>query len=366
MRGFLRSGLQFVLPTLLVCLLMLEGGLRASGRLPSNMTEGLFEQHGSAYRLRKNFTKVSRTPSFTTTIHTNEFGLRDKAPGPRNLKDVRYVAWVGDSLTFGNGVDYEDSFVGVFGLLAERQQIEVVNLAVGGFHLSESEELLYDFLDSTPAQPTTVAFVVTVPAVATFEERYSDLMIKDGYIFKKNHWLVPYVIVRLGNGSAAYCFFRDAIRKIQARLFPSGSPAVDQELDLFSTRGHWGRPDAPARFEARLARLEERVRRSGAKLVYVYLPSAVDLRAPDLLKQRGLPAANFNFDLFRDLLQRHAARTKTEFVDTSPALRAEYGKGKPLSFLQDPHYNVETNRVIGNALYEAMIEKGAQALRATP
>jgi hypothetical protein len=357
----LRIRLLFVLATVLVCLAMLEVGLRVAGRPPSNMTEGLFEQHGTAYRLRKNLTKVSRTPSFTTTVHTNSFGLRDKVPGPRKLGMAPYVAWVGDSLTFGNGVDYEQSFVGVFGTFAERQHIEVINLAVGGYHLSESEGLLGEFLDSAPTPPSTVVFVFSPQGISTFEERYSDVFVKDGYIFQKDRWFVPYVVVSLGNGSAAYCFFRDALRRVQARLVPSSGAASVQPLKLYSTRGPWAATDLPARFEAKLTGIEQRVRRAGAKLVYVYMPTSVDLHSPELLASEGLPASDYDFNLYRDLLRRHSARTSTRFVDLSAMLQAEYGKGKPLSFLQDPHYNAETNRLIGKALYSALLDNGEHA-----
>src|SRR5919198_5566645 len=132
MRSILRNTLLFVVPTVLVCIGILEVGLRLFGRLPSNVTEGLFEQYRAGYRLGRNLTKFSRTPSYSNTVYTNEFGLRDRAPGPRNLERAPYIAWIGDSITFGNGVDYEESFVGVFGALAERRGIDVVNLAVGG------------------------------------------------------------------------------------------------------------------------------------------------------------------------------------------------------------------------------------------
>lgn len=354
MTSLLRIGSIAVLPTLLVCLAMLEVGLRAAGRLPSNTTEGLFEQHGTAYRLRKNLTKVSRTPSFSATIHVNALGFRDKAAGPRKLGGAPYVAWVGDSITFGNGVDYQDSFVGVFGALAEQRRLEVVNLAVGGYHFSESEEMLYDFLDTAPASPSLVIFVLTAPAMAMFEERYSDVLVKDGYIFRKEGWLVPWVIVTLGNRSSAYCFFRDGLRKIQGRLFPPAPGSATQALEQFSRNGPWGRPEVRARFQARLSKIEERVRRSGSKLAYVYLPSAPDLRGAELLARAAVPAGGYDLHLFRDALRAHAARAGVAFVDLTPELAAESAKGKPLSFLQDPHYNADANRLIGRVLYGAL------------
>jgi len=96
LRKALRTGLLVVAPTLVLCLVMLEVGLRALGQLPSNATEGMFEKNGSTYRLRANLTKRLRTPSYTCTVETNSFGLRDRKAGERTLGPAPYFAFVGD------------------------------------------------------------------------------------------------------------------------------------------------------------------------------------------------------------------------------------------------------------------------------
>ena len=82
---FVRAMVALVAPTLILCVGLLEVGLRLAGRLPSNSTEGIYDQHGTGYRLRRNLTKLSRTPSFSHTIFTNDMGFRDRAPGHRTL-----------------------------------------------------------------------------------------------------------------------------------------------------------------------------------------------------------------------------------------------------------------------------------------
>ena len=44
--------------TILVCLVGLEIGLRAIGRSPTNMAEGIADQYGDSFRLKKNITKT--------------------------------------------------------------------------------------------------------------------------------------------------------------------------------------------------------------------------------------------------------------------------------------------------------------------
>jgi hypothetical protein len=75
-----------VLPVVLACLGMLEIGLRVAGRPPSSNTDGIFEEYGDgAYRLQRNVSRRSTTRSFSCTLSTNAFGLRDRGPGKRDL-----------------------------------------------------------------------------------------------------------------------------------------------------------------------------------------------------------------------------------------------------------------------------------------
>jgi hypothetical protein len=353
-KAFFRISLLFVLPTLLVCLVMLELGLRATGRLPSNVTDGIFEQHGTTYRLRKNITKVSRTPSFTCTIDTNSYGLRDRAPGPRKLGPAPYFAFLGDSITFGNGVDYDDSFVGVFGRLAEKRGIDVINLAIGGHRFSEQADLLHDFMSSAPQQPSRVVIVFTKEFITGYERDLSGMFIKNGYIFVKDNWIIPYLTVTLGNASSSYCFFRDGIRKLQGRVSPPGSRAALEELEAYSKKNPWTDPAVAGRFEARLAKLDEEIRRSGATPVYVYMPVSRDLRSDELLAQTGMDPGSYDFLLYYKILERHSDKTGIQLVNLLPILQ-RYAAGEKVSFMQDPHYNAGANRVIGQALYDAIL-----------
>ena len=357
MRRFLRATVFLVLPTLLVCLAILEVGLRVAGRLPSNTTYGIYEQHGSGYRLRRNLTKLTRTPSFTHTIFTNSMGFRDRAPGDRKLGTVPYIAWVGDSIAFGNGVEYEQSFVGVFDELAAERGIESVNLAVGGHRLTDQEEVLSEFLDTVPVRPSWVVVVFTAVGMTTFEQRYDDIFVKNGYLFPVKGWLGPYLTITLGNASSAYCFVRDGIRKVQGRFSSGDSKSKLQALEsLFSKKGPWAGTEVPARFEARLVRLDERIRRAGAEPVYIYMPSSVDLHAKEFLAVPGRNEGDYDFEVFQELLRRHAERAGIRLVNLLPVLRSHQDAGEELAFMRDPHYNVAANRLIGLALRDALLD----------
>lgn len=361
LRSLAGIALLVVLPTVILCLAGLEVGLRVLGRLPSNTTDGFFEASAKSYRLRKNITKVSRSPSFTCTIHTNELGVRDRAPGPRPLAGKDYYAFVGDSLTFGNGVEYEESFVGVVGALAASRGVEVVNLAIGGHRLTDQEERLLDFLEAAPARPSHVVLMITSPLLDGFELRHSDVFIKNGYLFHRGSWIVPYLTVTLGNTSAAYSFLRDTIRKTQERFFPSGAKVARELISIYARDAALRRPEVAARLEARLTALDGEIRRYGATPIYVYLPSSADLRVGEFLKSTGGRPEDYDFELYRDLLAAHAAGAGLHFVDLTGPLEREHAKGERMSFAQDMHYNVPANRAIGEALFAALFGGAAEA-----
>jgi hypothetical protein len=359
LKPILRAALLLVLPTIVLCLALLEVGLRWKGRGPSNVTDDIFEPYRQAYRLKPNQTKVSHTPSFTCTIHTNALGFRDRAPGPRALA-LPYIAWMGDSATFANGVDYEESFVGRFGALSERRGIEVVNLAVGGHHLGEQEDLLQDFIASVPRKPDRIVFVFTPQLIALFEKRHEDLVLHGGYLFPRDRWIGPYAIVLLNNASSAYGFLRDGIRRVQAKLFPSGAKAAAEMLAMYARSFPAESEEVTRRFEDRVAGLDAQIRAAGVTPVHVYLPTTADLRAGELLALTSARAEDYDFEHYRDALARASLRAGVQLVDLTAVLKAEHAKGAPLGFAQDMHYNAAAQAVIAQALHDEILSPERQ------
>ncbi|MEN6312396.1 MAG: SGNH/GDSL hydrolase family protein, partial [Acidobacteriota bacterium] len=245
-----RTGFLVVLPIILLCLAAMEIGLRGVGRLPSNTTDGIFAPHGNSYRLKKNISKLAKTPVYSCMIYPNEFGFRDRKPGPRSIGSRPYDLFVGESLTFGTGLDYDQTFAGAYARLADERGRDVANLAIGGHYFRDQEEFLHDIMSSVPAKPSRVIICFSPLFVAGFEDGYTDIIIKDGYILEKRHWLVPYVRLTLGNTSAAYCFFRDNIRRIQARVSNYQAKYTRMQLDFFSRDNRLTKPEVIDRLEA--------------------------------------------------------------------------------------------------------------------
>jgi hypothetical protein len=353
MRSFLNK-LAVIAITLLACVVLLELWLRLEGRLPSNVTDGIFVQHGGSYRLGKNVEKVTRWSSRSFLTRTNSLGFRDAVNGPVDLAGKPYFVFLGDSVTFGNGVDYEDTFVGMLAEKLGPEGFKVLNLAIGGHHLPDQIEVLKDMVAAADHPPKAVVVCMTDGLAYSFDLKTEGILVKDGYLFSAKSWKMAYVRTILGNTSAAYCFFRDAIRKAQARWFKPHMDDLPPYLKLFAKSSRMHDPGTIQRFESSLNDLDLYCRSVGTAAFYAYLPL---IEAEDLAKfvtQAGKSPSDFDAGYYETLIRSYCGERTTPLADLGPALLQLYRSGVPLTFGDDPHYDTPAHRVVADGIYESL------------
>jgi hypothetical protein len=304
--------------------------------------------------MKKDFSKLVHYPSYTCTIYTNSFGFRDRATGPRKIGPLPYSVFLGESLTFGNGVDYGQSFVGIFDQLANKYGFEALNLAVGGHGFYEQEELLQDFLASVSQRPAKVIICFSPPFLRRIVYAYPDLVVKNGYAFPKEGWILPYIRIFLGDASATYCFFRDSFRKIQSRFTSMSSEQMLQILANYSIDSRWNQPSTTEQIEEKLKRLDRSIINSGAVPIYIYLPLSTDFDADKFLRLSGKSPDMYNFLLYYGLLEEHCKKAKVQLTNLFPILKELYDRGEKLSFMADGHYNIMANKIIGETIFQSV------------
>lgn len=130
--------LLLVLAGVTVALGLAEVGLRAFWPQRSSVTLGMFEPDEHAgYRLRAGYVNEIRVPEYRVQVHTDADGYRVSAQDVPSVEpSASRLLAIGDSFTFGVGVDAEDAFPGVL----ERELTEewghawiVRNGGVGGY-----------------------------------------------------------------------------------------------------------------------------------------------------------------------------------------------------------------------------------------
>jgi len=351
-----------VLMTLLVCLVTFELGLRGIGRRPTNMADGIADQDGDSFRLKKNVTKVMRFPAFSYTVHTNEFGFRDRSVGPRDLTGKPVAVFLGASDVFGNGVEYEDSFVGIFTEDARRNGVEVLNFAVGGHYFLDQENLLRNFMKSTKLTPSTVLLCVNALHIPKFDRRNLNIIVKGGYVIDRDGWRVAYLRLLAGNLSSAFCFFRDGIRRIQEKWFGYELSSKSPEfLEIFAKSNKIRDPERLKAFEEYLSDFEDFCRRQGMDLVYVYLPLSDSFKLNDMLRQMGADPNDYDASFYEQLMLSYCSRNNQKLVNLGPVLQRYHQEGKALRFKLDPHFNAFANRVIGEYLVKTILGRAGPA-----
>lgn len=354
----MKKKVGLVLRTLLLCILMLEAGLRVIGRNPTNLSEGIGEQYGDSFRLRKNITKIVKFPAFSYTIHTNEFGFRDEATGPRNLAGKRFCVFLGASDVFGNGVNYEESFVGVFAREARKGGLEVLNLAVGGHYFLDQESLLKDFIRDTRLTPAIVFHCVNALHIPKFDRKNQHVIIKNGHIIDKDGWRIAYVRLMAGNMSSAFCFFRDGIRKFQERYMNyEVSEKSPEFFQVYDKRNPIRQQERLGQFYEHLGRFESFCRENGIEVAYLYMPLSDSFRLNEMALQIGLDTAAYDAGFYEELIRSHCETAGFRLMNPRPILECYYKEGKVLRFKLDPHFNEFANKVIGDYLIEEFFRK---------
>lgn len=350
-----------VILTILACALMLELGLRATGRTPTNATDGIDEEFGNSFRLKKNITKKINYPAFSYTVYTNAYGFRDRSTGERDLKNRAFLAFLGASEVYGNGVDYEDSFVGIFAQEASQRGLEVVNLAVGGHYFLDQEDLLKDFVKNTDLYPSTVFLCVNALHIPKFDRRNRNVIVKNGYAIDKNGWRMTYLRLLAGENSSAYCFFRDAIRRIQERYLNYQLKEDSYEfLQIYSKNNKIREPERIKEFYGFLTEFDKYCRKNGITLVIVYLPLSDSFNLKDIVRRLGANPEQYDSSFYEELIVDYCQSNGIKLINVAPILKSLNDEGRTLRFKLDPHYNKDANKAIGKFLTQEFFPSGRE------
>lgn len=343
--------------TILTCVVILELGLRATGRIPTNTTDGIAEEFGDSFRLKKNMTKQFNYPAFSYTVYTNAYGFRDKATGEKDLRTHPFLAFFGASEVYGNGVDFEDTFVGIFAQGASQRGFEVVNLAVGGHYFLDQEDLLKDFIKNTGFRPSTVFLCANALHIPKFDRRNHNIIVKNGYAIDKNGWRVAYLKLLAGENSAAYCFFRDGIRRIQERYLNYELKEDSYEfLQIYSKSNKIRDPERIKAFDDYLAEFNAFCHENGTNLVIVYLPLSDSFNLKEIVTKLGANPENYDSSFYEELIGSYCRDNGIKLINVRPILDRAYNEGRDIRFKLDPHYNKYANRIIGEFLTQEFFQ----------
>lgn len=266
------------------------------------------------------------TPEFDVTIAITEQGLREgrvygATPGPGT---VRWLV-VGDSFTFGHGVDEAESWSSVLES-ASAGSLEVVNLAVTGFGLDQQVLKLEGELPRWPHSSGVL--------VGLFEGDVFRTARTVHYGYAK-----PWFEVREGR-----LVLRGVPVPREAPEVPLGRLALTQ---LARTRGrelveHLGFGSAWNRSVALFERLADLGESEGLDVRIVLIP-----------KDRAVEGAGWRRALHERTLaeiRRRVASAGLPLIDTTAALREATARGERLYYPADGHWTPAAHAVAAGAV----------------
>lgn len=344
-----------VIATLLICLLSLEAALRIMHRYPMDNSQGYFQEGGVSYVLKKNVKKEVVWPTVSFKVCTSEQGFRWKQTGPHPVGEKPYYVTLGSSDAFGNGLDYDKTFVGIVGdKLLQKDGVDMFNLAVAGHHLDEQIALFKQFASSTTNHPEAVMVVFNPLFIGGFDNIHKDCFVKRGDLFEKDGWRIAFTRKFLANTSAAYCFFRDGIRHLQQRYFERKDFELSFYIDRFSTHHRIHARETQAEFLQHINDLDNVIRGINAKPVFVYCPPVGVFVLNDLAAKGKVDPSLFDTRFFSDVVEGYCKDKGIDFINLEPLLEERYKKGEKLNFDADAHFNGPTSRLVGEALFNAV------------
>jgi lysophospholipase L1-like esterase len=286
-------------------------------------------------------------------VRTDEHGRRvplrplgaAPAPAPR-------LAFLGDSFTFGTGVDYRVSFVGrlAAGL---RDRLDVINAAVPGYGPREYRLQLEDLLAS-PDAPAAVALVVYAG-----NDVWDAMVDKDIWPEEGGVEDVSSLRAQLHVHSHLYRLASNTYHRLWER-----SPYFIHDSRALMEPATWDTPhvaEGYRRARAELAAIAAKCRAAGVALFVGILPptAAVDAHA-------GRPSAadrDLDYSLPVRRFSEALAELEVEHLDLTPALARRPARESFLAF--DGHLSPAGHAVVAEALAAAWSWLRADASEAT-
>jgi len=294
---------------------------------------------------------------FTTQVRVNQLGIRGPEIGP-SRPGVRRVLVLGDSFTFGMGVEEQDAFPAQIAAELGRRGVhsEGINAGIGGYGVPDEvrwfeqygREIHPDVLvlgiftgndlqDAAPDRP---------PAFVSHGELLDKAELSRSSVF---HWLYQHSqLFALVKYSLPAPIDR-TIRRTLHMPEPSAIRGLREEMALYDPRNRARAERGGVASEAAIRRLLAMAETDHAVVVALLLPSklqADDAEWNGALRQLGLAPSQADRMLPNEIFSGVLARCGVPALDLTPTLSEALRHGEVDFFTRDQHYTVAGNRRI--------------------
>lgn len=294
----------------------------------------------------------SGTGRLGETYKINHAGMRDKDYSFDKSASVYRIAVVGDSFTFGQGVELGATIPKQMeGLLVlKKVTAEVMNFGVVGYNMWQYNTLLEKKI--IPYHPDIVILCLFQDDLGACSPPYRDPSEWSGanpFDDKGSSGIIAHFalgnLLRNGNALFEYQYrYRRGhsyVKDIEARKRTWG-PGNPTDRNYRMMTGKAGQ-ETYSEFEAAFARFVSFARDCGAGVLTVMIPDSVQLREPTMQAVNGI-------------VERRCASLGVPFLDVTPVLEADSDPSSLYLFPLDAHNSPKGLRVISQAIVERLFE----------
>jgi hypothetical protein len=230
---------------------------------------------------------------------TNSLGFRDASPRKVELKSAKpRLLLIGDSITEGNGLPWEQTFAGILAKDMEKRGVELLNAAVQTYAYRIYYKKIRHFIETVGLDVDEVVAFIDLGDVinASFHYRLDDKGNVVGRLGKHEYSSVKKFKLMLRDNSILYRlyrYWRDTSKEIRRRHGKGSFEAATNVFGLtwtFNDKEYeeWAKPGEPVAREF-MGRLKDFLAARGIPLTIVLYP------VPDQIRQRDLDSRHVRF-----------------------------------------------------------------------
>jgi len=353
----------------IIAILLILGALEVLFRIvysPSDFTyEGIFEyDRDKVYTLKKNYDGNFADKE----VRTNSSGYRDREIPVEKPKNGYRIVVIGDSVTFGHGVEGGETYPEVLEKLLQQtytsRKVEVINTACPG---NSTFQEYYDVKRS----------LVFNPDVIILQFLLNDV-IEPYHVFRRfggkgidYHGVrdIPYFDYLLSQNSAFYLFLKEMMANIRSSGLDNDELAREAaDREIYSSKNALLHPEIPeiaaAWEECRkwLNKIIELCRKRETDLIVICTPMRFQFKldgddyhfkAAEICEKQNVEYIDF-FPLFKKRMLQEYYNAQNQAPVTAEMLMKEI---YPRYFIDHDHFTIEGHQFAGKVLYELISEK---------
>jgi len=298
------------------------------------------------YRLVPNYEMEYKKSEFNTLIKINSQGLRDYKHQKHKKSSSYRILVMGDSFTFGLGVNSEETYTKVLETLLNQnldgktqKQYEVINAGIDGYGTEQE----YFYLEELGNQ-----YRPDLVIVGLYANDIADVMQTIPFIYYKNRIKTSFYFLSFLKG--LYTILKVALRNdIQSTILQIYQ---DQYTPQFEK--------ALQKTKKILLKTRDFTHSIGAEMVIVIIPLTFEIGRSEWEKGRfgqlySDEFFNKNMHKFSSIFTEFG---KAEEIYTLPLLPIFRKSKKKLYYLRDPHWNKEGHSLAAESIYNFLEKKG--------